>query len=307
MNTATSILEIIPAVEANAAPGKWVSYYELAKPRMNMLILGTTFVGFFMAGKMPGDFWKLPQTLLGTALCAASAAVLNQLMECKYDALMPRTARRPLPTGRVSRGEALAIGLAAGIAGGIVLAIFVNILTAILGIATLGSYVLLYTPMKRLTTMNTIVGAIPGAIPPVMGWTAVTGVISPPALALFAILFLWQIPHFLAIAILYREDYRKGGFARDGPADSAVYRCPAAGEFTSSDDRSGGTAVPDFRGDTVARLFHLRRQMRRHAQPPRCAETLFRLDHLSARAADDDDAESGLRCSSAAYRSSFYR
>jgi protoheme IX farnesyltransferase len=133
-------------------------------------------------------------------------------MECKYDALMPRTARRPLPTGRVSRGEALAIGLAAGIAGGIVLAIFVNILTAILGIATLGSYVLLYTPMKRLTTMNTIVGAIPGAIPPVMGWTAVTGVISPPALALFAILFLWQIPHFLAIAILYREDYRKGGF-----------------------------------------------------------------------------------------------
>ncbi|MDP9175264.1 MAG: heme o synthase [Planctomycetota bacterium] len=187
-------------------------FYELIKPRMNMLILGTTMVGYFMATQIRSDWLRLPHALLGTALCAAGAAILNQLVERRHDALMPRTARRPLPTGRVSPREAMALGLLCGILGTFYLWLMVNTLTAILGGATLASYVLIYTPLKRLTTLNTIVGAIPGALPPVMGWTAVTGSISHTTLALFAILFIWQIPHFLAIAILYRDDYRLGGF-----------------------------------------------------------------------------------------------
>jgi len=208
MNSASVIL---PLDRRDIRP-RWVDFYELLKPRMNLLILGTTFVGYFMAARLP-DAWRiLPHALLGTALCAAGAAILNQYAERRYDALMPRTAGRPLPTGRVAPNQALILGVLAGVLGTIYLAMFVNTLTAILGAVTLASYVLIYTPLKRITTLNTVVGAVAGAIPPVMGWTAVTGSLSEPALTLFAILFIWQIPHFLAIAILYREDYRLGGF-----------------------------------------------------------------------------------------------
>jgi protoheme IX farnesyltransferase len=179
---------------------------------MNMLVLGTTMVGCCMAAQVPADWLRLPFTLIGTALCAASASILNQLFERRYDGLMVRTANRPLPTGRIAPAHALAMGLIAAFSGITILWLLVNHLTALLGGFTLISYVLLYTPLKRRTTLNTVVGAIPGAIPPVMGWTAITGSVAPPALALFAILFIWQIPHFLAIAVLYREDYRKGGF-----------------------------------------------------------------------------------------------
>jgi protoheme IX farnesyltransferase len=191
---------------------RWGDFYELSKPRMNALVVGTTMVGYTMAVQSSADWVRAPNTLIGTALCAAGAAILNQWAERRYDALMPRTANRPLPTGRILPGEALALGLLAAVCGGLYLLYFVNALTAFLGMATLTSYVLVYTPLKRLTTLNTIVGAIPGAIPPVMGWTAVTGSISSPALAMFAILFVWQVPHFLAIAIMYRDDYEAGGF-----------------------------------------------------------------------------------------------
>ena len=208
MNSATNIYELSPANSGTS----WRDVCELVKPRMNLLILGTTTVGFSIAAKTTEQWMRLPHTLVGTALCAASAAILNQLLEREYDGRMRRTAHRPLPTGRISVRLALALGVAAGVLGGLYLLLFVNRMTALLGTATLTSYVLIYTPLKRVTTLNTLVGAIPGAVPPMMGWTAVTGSLAPPALALFGILFVWQIPHFLAIATLYREDYRLGGF-----------------------------------------------------------------------------------------------
>jgi protoheme IX farnesyltransferase len=215
MSSATDICTIPAELHTSARlgpRGRWGDFLELVKPRMNLLVLGTTMVGYCMAIRSRADWWRIPHVLVGTALCAAAAAILNQLVERRYDALMPRTANRPLPMGRVSLVEAMALGLGCGVVGTLYLLIFVNVLTAALGAATLSSYVLIYTPLKRLTTLNTIVGAIPGALPPVMGWTAATGSLGPAAVALFGILFVWQVPHFLAIATLYREDYRKGGF-----------------------------------------------------------------------------------------------
>jgi protoheme IX farnesyltransferase len=165
-------------------------------------------------GMRPGfsDWALLVHTLLGTAMAAAGASVLNQYVERAHDALMRRTANRPLPAGRVSPLEALLFGVLLSSAGTLYLAATVNSLTAALGAFTIGSYVFLYTPMKRWTTLCTVVGAVPGAIPPVMGWTAATDSLTPEAWALFGILFFWQMPHFLAIAVLYREDYARGGF-----------------------------------------------------------------------------------------------
>jgi protoheme IX farnesyltransferase len=145
-------------------------------------------------------------------MTAAGASVLNQFVERDLDALMPRTRNRPLAARRIRAGDALAWGLALGVIGVATLALCVNLLTAALGAATLLLYVLVYTPLKRVTTLNTVIGAIPGAIPPVMGFTAIHGQLSPGALAVFAILFFWQMPHFLAIAILYRRDYAMAGF-----------------------------------------------------------------------------------------------
>lgn len=196
------------------AGGRWLDFYELIKPRMNLLILLTTLVGFYIAtGAGHSLNWLLMiPTLIGTALCAASAAAINQYIERDYDILMPRTRHRPLPAGHISPAEALITGIAMGVAGTLILITCVNLLTAALGAFTLLSYVLVYTPLKRITTLNTIVGAIPGAIPPVMGFTAVQGAFSPGALAVFGILFFWQMPHFLAIAMLYKRDYALGGF-----------------------------------------------------------------------------------------------
>ena len=211
MNTTAHICDI-PETIGQSAGTSWRDFYELIKPRMNLLILGTTTVGFSIAAHSTSDWMRLPNVLAGTALCAASAAILNQVMERDYDGRMRRTADRPLPTGRISTRHAVIFGLLAGALGALYLFFFVNWLTAALGAGTLASYVLIYTPLKRVTTLNTIVGAVPGAIPPMMGWTAVTGSLAPPAWALFGILFVWQIPHFLAIATLYRDDYRLGGF-----------------------------------------------------------------------------------------------
>jgi protoheme IX farnesyltransferase len=194
-----------------SSPSRVRDFYELTKPRMNFLVVCTTAVGYAMAPHH-GHWTTLLHTILGTALTAASASVLNQLVEREYDALMPRTRNRPLPGGRVTPAEALAWGAVLGVAGVAYLLLMVNLLTALLGAFTLASYVWVYTPMKRVTSLNTVIGAVPGAIPPMMGWAAATGALGPEALALFGIMFLWQMPHFLAIAILYQRDYAAGGF-----------------------------------------------------------------------------------------------
>jgi protoheme IX farnesyltransferase len=185
---------------------------ELVKPRMNLLVVTTTVVGFYMAVQHHADWLRLPATLIGTALSAAGASALNQVVERRRDALMPRTRNRPLPTGRIGSPQALGYGVGLAIGGVLLLATQVNPLTGLLAAITLSSYVLIYTPLKPITPWNTVVGAIPGAIPPMMGWTAVRGQLDPQALVLLAILFLWQIPHFLAIAILYKQDYAAAGF-----------------------------------------------------------------------------------------------
>src|SRR5215207_1337851 len=198
---------------AETAPSRLADFYELTKPRMNFLVVVTTMVGFYMAmGRHFADWALLAHTLVGTAMAAAGASVLNQYVERGYDALMHRTANRPLPAGRVSPLEALLLGVLLSCGGTLYLAALVNPLTAALGAFTIASYVFLYTPLKRWTTLCTVVGAVPGAIPPMMGWTAATDSLSPEAWALFGILFFWQMPHFLAIAILYRDDYARGGF-----------------------------------------------------------------------------------------------
>ena len=208
--------DLIDAVAAaSAAPsitGRISDFIELAKPRMNFLVLVTTAVGYFMAAHGWDDWSRLLHTLIGTALTAGGASVLNQYAERGFDLQMRRTRNRPLPANRVSPTEALAWAVALAGTGLIELLLFVNPLTALLGALTLLSYVFIYTPMKRWTSLCTIVGAVPGAIPIIMGWSAARGELSIEAWAMFSILFMWQMPHFLAIAILYRDDYAAGGF-----------------------------------------------------------------------------------------------
>lgn len=199
--------------ELDVLPSRATDFYELTKPRMNFLVVITTMVGFCMASRSGAiNWWLMLHTILGTALTAASASVLNQVIEREHDAKMPRTRNRPVVCGRITVLEALVCGVLYGIVGVAYLAIAVNLLTAFLGFLTLLIYLFIYTPMKRFTSLNTVVGAVPGAIPPLMGFTAVDNAISLQALSLFGILFLWQMPHFLAIAIMYKRDYQAGGF-----------------------------------------------------------------------------------------------
>lgn len=225
METATYIQELQsvgtlalePASIASAAPvsaarQRAIDFYELTKPRMNFLVVITTMVGYYMAARGWSDWTRLIATLFGTALTAAGASVFNQYVERRLDVRMKRTENRPLPAGRVRPVDALLFGVFISIVGVATLALFVNALTATLGALTLLLYVLVYTPAKRYTSLCTIIGAVPGAIPSVMGFTAVQNTIGAEAMSLFAILFFWQMPHFLAIAILYRDDYERGGF-----------------------------------------------------------------------------------------------
>ncbi len=200
------------AAVAARTPSRINDFYELTKPRMNFLVVITTMVGYYMGGRDRHDWPLLLSALVGTALTAAGASVLNMYIERDLDKNMPRTRNRPLPAGRVQPVEALAYGVGLGVAGVVMLLFLVNPLTAALGAITLLTYLFVYTPLKRISSLNTVIGAIPGAIPPMMGWTAATGVLSVEAIALFAILFIWQMPHFLAIAILYKDDYAAGGF-----------------------------------------------------------------------------------------------
>jgi heme o synthase len=195
---------------------------ELVKARLTLLVLLTTAVGFYLGAEPPIDYVVLFHVVLGTAAAAAGAAALNQWWERSADALMRRTKMRPIPAGRMPPTRALIFGIAFAAFGVAYLATVCNALSAILAALTIGIYIFAYTPLKRASTANTAVGAIPGAIPPMIGWAAARGNIGAGAWSLFAIIFLWQLPHFFAIAWMYREDYSRAGF-----------------RMISSDDRSG--------------------------------------------------------------------
>jgi protoheme IX farnesyltransferase len=185
---------------------------ELSKARLNALVLATTAVGFALAPvEQPALilFW----TLVGTAMVAASAGMLNQLAEVERDRRMKRTKNRPLPAGLVAPWQVFVLGVALAYGGVTILALQVNAISAILALANVLIYVLVYTPLKSRTTMNTLVGSVCGTIPPLIGWAAATGELSGGAWLLGLLLFVWQLPHFFALAIMYRDDYKRGGFA----------------------------------------------------------------------------------------------
>lgn len=187
-------------------------FMELIKARLSLLVLITTLVGFLLGWNGPVDYFLLGVTLFGTALAACGASALNQWWERALDALMKRTEDRPLPAKRLHPRDALLFGLLCCCVGTVLLFFFVNLLSALLAMATVVIYVLAYTPLKRRTTLNTLLGAVPGALPPLIGWTAATNEIGVGGAVLFFILWFWQMPHFLAIAWLYREDYALAGF-----------------------------------------------------------------------------------------------
>jgi protoheme IX farnesyltransferase len=186
-------------------------YLELTKPRITLMVVVTALVGYVMAARGPLGLPRLALALAGTALVAAGASALNMLLERRTDALMHRTRNRPLPAGRLRPAEVLRFGLAVTLAGLMVLRFGTSTLAAAVALLTWSTYLFAYTPLKTRTSLSTVVGAFPGALPPVIGWAAARGQLEPGAVVLFAILFLWQIPHFLAIAWIYREDYARGG------------------------------------------------------------------------------------------------
>ena len=199
-----------------AAPRPWLvhfaDYWTLTKPEVNFLVLVSTLVGFYLATAGVGNrWWLLFHTLMGTLLVASGTGTLNQYLERRTDAIMRRTANRPLPAGRLRDWEALWFGILLSVAGGAELWIAANPLTSALALATLATYLVCYTPLKRQTPLCTLVGAFPGAMPPLIGWAAVRNGLSGQAWVLYAILFFWQFPHLLAIAWMYREDYARAG------------------------------------------------------------------------------------------------
>ena len=203
-------LRAAPTPRARGTLGVWA---ELTKVRLNALVLVTTAVGYALAEIGPIDWARLSWTCAGTALAAASASLFNQLFERRRDALMLRTRGRPLPAQQISPATVFAAAMLTGYAGATLLAMTVGFLPAALAAFNILLYALLYTPLKPRTTFNTLIGAVCGAIPPMIGWTAATGQLEPGAWLLGGLLFVWQIPHFLALAWLYREDYARGGHA----------------------------------------------------------------------------------------------
>jgi protoheme IX farnesyltransferase len=221
---ATHAVNHVPAAEmampalAVAKPhtrhSRLADYQEIFKVRVTAMVVITAWAGFYLGSMRSGItsiHWGLVETLLGIALVSCGASVMNQVIERRIDAKMVRTAQRPLAAGRFGLLYGLVLGLFCFAAGALVLAWFTNPVTVMLTLLTGFTYVAVYTPLKRYTTLATFVGAFPGAMPPLLGWTAARGVIEWPAVALFAILFVWQFPHFMAIAWLYRDDYAKAG------------------------------------------------------------------------------------------------
>ena len=240
-----------------AISGVLFDYWELTKPEINFLIVITTAAGFWMgAAAALQNFPWMPflHTLLGTAFVASGAATLNQLIELRYDAQMRRTARRPLASGRIAPSHALWFGVLLSVSGAVYLAVATNVLASLLAALTLLSYLFLYTPLKRITPLCTLVGAVPGATPPLIGWAGACGHLDAAAWVLFAIVFLWQFPHFMSIAWMYREDYRRAGYLilpASGLKDRVVaWQCllPALGLFVV-------TIVPALRDESGTAYF----------------------------------------------------
>jgi protoheme IX farnesyltransferase len=208
------------AKDCHGAPGvgRHISvpdYWALTKPEVNLLIVITAFAGFCLGrptSSHPFPFLLLIHTMLGTLMVAGGTGTLNQYIERSFDAKMRRTARRPLAAGRIEPSTALWFGILLSCVGGVYLAVAVNTLASLLAVLTLVSYLFLYTPLKRKTPLCTLVGAFPGAMPPLIGWAAASGRLSLEAWVLYAMLFLWQFPHFMAIAWMYREDYARAGY-----------------------------------------------------------------------------------------------
>src|SRR5216110_2869120 len=203
-----TVAESFVPLSAKARAG---AYVELTKPRITSLIVLTSAAGFAMGSVGGVNYVGLIHAMIGIALLSSGIATLNQFMERDLDALMRRTADRPLPSGRLIPFEALWFGVTLTLMAEVYLALFVNVLTALLGLTVIAGYLFVYTPLKTRTSLSTALGAFPGAMPPLMGWTAARGEIDVAAWVLFAILFLWQFPHFLAIAWMYREDYGRAG------------------------------------------------------------------------------------------------
>jgi len=222
MKSAAVTAQIDPAI-----PRRLLSdFAELVKARLTMLVLLTTAVGYYLGATGSISFAGLFHAVFGTALAAAGAAALNQWWERQLDALMHRTRSRPIPAGRMAPRDALIVGCFLAVCGVLYLILLCNWLSALLAAATIVIYIFAYTPLKRVSTFNTLIGAIPGALPPVVGWAAATGHAEIGAWSLFAILFFWQMPHFFAIAWMYREDYARAGF-----------------EMISKDDQTGARSA----------------------------------------------------------------
>lgn len=213
--TAVDLNEPLAAAPDAVASGRSRALFDLAelvKARLTLLVLLTTAVGFYLGATEPVSFVRFCNVVFGTALAAAGAAALNQWWERRLDAQMDRTKMRPIPGGRMLPRDAVVIGAFLSVCGVAYLFFSCNGLSALLAATTIGVYIFGYTPLKRLTTWNTLVGAVPGALPPMVGWAAARGTTQWPAWSLFAILFFWQMPHFFAIAWMYRDDYARAGF-----------------------------------------------------------------------------------------------
>jgi protoheme IX farnesyltransferase len=234
-------------------------YLELSKSRIVLMVLITTAAGYLFAAEQVNGLLML-HTLIGTALVAAGTNALNQYVERNHDAKMNRTRTRPLPAGRITPRAALIFSSAIAVIGTVYLGLAVNWLTAALGAFTLTSYIFVYTPLKRVSTLCTVIGAIPGAVPPLMGWTAATGELGLGGWVAFGILFLWQLPHFMAISWLYREDYARGGFVMLSTIDEqgaavarqAIYYTLALLPLSVAPTLLGITGLPYLVGAVVA-------------------------------------------------------
>ena len=202
---------VVVRLERLSARERFAAYLELTKPRITFLLVLTAAAGFALASGASIDYSGLLRAMLGIALLSSGIATINQYMERDLDALMRRTANRPLPSGKLLPWEALAFGVGLTVLAEVYLALLVNPLTALLGLTVIAGYLFGYTPLKTRTSLSTMVGAFPGAVPPLIGWAAARGSVGIEAWVLFAILFLWQFPHFLAIAWMYREDYSRAG------------------------------------------------------------------------------------------------
>lgn len=233
MKTAANppVNDVASAVESKPHRRLGSDFAELVKARLTLLVLLTTAVGFYLGSTGAVNYAALLHAVFGTALAAAGAAALNQWWERRLDALMQRTKTRPIPAGRMLPRDALIVGSLLAIAGVSYLTIACNGLSAALAAATILIYIFAYTPLKRISTANTLVGAIPGALPPMIGWAAASGRLGPGAWSLFAILFFWQMPHFFAIAWMHREDYARAGFQMVSRGDETGTRSASQSVF----------------------------------------------------------------------------